>query len=360
MSSSLLRKVSFSVLTTVLLLLALEAASWLGGRAKLPDPLISESNPEWRDSRVYDPLLFWALQPGYRGQEIEQVNALGLRGPEVSAKRPGELRILSLGESTTFGAKVAFEESYSTVLEGELGRCAPPGRSVRVINAGVPGYSLFQGVTYLEHRGLELEPDLVLFYFGYNDFLKVSYRAMRDAGAEAEGARLTDRQIFERRQRGSARVSRALAEHSNLYRWMLVLSGAAKPAPRVKVDRSLVRVPPEDRRELFERALALCRERGITPVVLVPWYRRFHRHEPLLRQLADDHGVLAIDLPARFADLPEPRHAYFLDRVHPNPQGHRLMAEAMAEALLGELGDDWRQRCPPALEPGAGDETPLD
>jgi hypothetical protein len=36
------------------------------------------------------------------------------------------------------------------------------------------------------------------------------------------------------------------------------------------------------------------------------------------------------------------------------------MAEAMAETLLGELGDDWRQRCPPVPEPEAGDEPPLD
>ncbi|MDY7094108.1 MAG: SGNH/GDSL hydrolase family protein [Acidobacteriota bacterium] len=354
----------FASVVLLLTLLLLEALSWLPGRAELPDPLISESNPEWRESRVYDPLLFWALQPGYRGEEIEQVNALGLRGPEVGAKESGELRILSLGESTTFGAKVAYEESYSAVLQQELGRCAPPGRIVRVINAGVPGYSLFQGVTYLEHRGLELDPDLVLFYFGYNDFLKVSYRAMRDAGAEAEGARLTDREIFERRQRWPVRASEALAEHSNLYRWMLVVSGAAEPAPRVKVDRSLVRVPAEDRRELFGRALGLCRERGITPVIVVPWYRRFHRHEALLRQLAEEHGVVTVDLPARFADLPEPRHAYFLDRVHPNPEGHRRMAAAMAEALVAKLGDAWQRRCPPKppmeLEPEPQELAPLD
>ena len=46
-----------------------------------------------------------------------RINGDGLRGPDLAAKPPGELRILSLGESTTFGAKLAYEETYSALLE---------------------------------------------------------------------------------------------------------------------------------------------------------------------------------------------------------------------------------------------------
>ena len=48
-------------------------------------------------------------------------------------------------------------------------------RDVRVLNGGVPGYTLFQGVQYLLHRSEQFEPDMVLLYFGFNDYLGVSY-----------------------------------------------------------------------------------------------------------------------------------------------------------------------------------------
>ena len=44
-----------------------------------------------------------------------------------------------------------------------------------MINAGVSGYTSFQSRKYLELRGLELKPDLVLFYHEQNDFLKAEF-----------------------------------------------------------------------------------------------------------------------------------------------------------------------------------------
>ena len=52
---------------------------------------------------------------------------------------------------------------------------------MRVINAGSSGYTLAQGVALLRRDGLPLEPDMVLTYFGNNDFMRVAFRARRDA-----------------------------------------------------------------------------------------------------------------------------------------------------------------------------------
>ncbi|MEQ1893316.1 MAG: hypothetical protein ABL998_12280, partial [Planctomycetota bacterium] len=48
----------------------------------------------------------WAMVPGqnhFTYTHEVRVNALGLRGPEVGAKEPGERRVLFLGDSLTYG-----------------------------------------------------------------------------------------------------------------------------------------------------------------------------------------------------------------------------------------------------------------
>ncbi|MCB1055236.1 MAG: SGNH/GDSL hydrolase family protein, partial [Acidobacteria bacterium] len=337
------RKLVFSAVTTVAVLMLLEGSSWIGGRVELPDPLITTRKPHWGASRTEDPLLFWRMRPGYHASDGFLINSLGLRGPEIAAKEPGELRILSLGESSTFGSKVSYGETYSAQLERRLAACAGPGRRVRVINAGVIGYSLFQGVTYLEHRGLALEPDVVLLYFGYNDFLKVSYRARRDVYDRTSVSGLTDRQVFRQRRRWLPSLSETLARWSNFYRHLLVLARRGEEPSEVLADDELVRVPETDRRYLLGKALELCRRHGIQLVIVVPWYRHFDRHEGLLREFAAEHRLALVDLPSMLAD--QPRQKLFVDGVHPNPDGHRLMAEAMAEVLEARLAPAWRIQC---------------
>src|SRR5258708_5475350 len=69
------------------------------------------------------PELFWSLRPAsnllLRTTRVS-INRLGLRNEELPRKEPEEIRILSLGESTTFGVGVEQDEPYSKVLEGML------------------------------------------------------------------------------------------------------------------------------------------------------------------------------------------------------------------------------------------------
>jgi hypothetical protein len=99
-------------------------------------------------------------------------NSLGLRGPEVVVPRPsGTYRILALGDSFSFGWGVAFEDAWDIRMARELQ--ATDGRSVEVVIAGVPGWSLPQEFIFLEQHGFELEPDLVLWQLCSNDLLEM-------------------------------------------------------------------------------------------------------------------------------------------------------------------------------------------
>ena len=55
-----------------------------------------------------------------------------------------------------------------------------------------------------------LQPDAVLLYFGFNDFLKVAFRERRDSLSDSDSARLTDRQLFAQRQSCIPRPRKAI------------------------------------------------------------------------------------------------------------------------------------------------------
>lgn len=88
-----------------------------------------------------------------------RLNSLYFRGPELSAREPGERRILVVGNSTTFGTGVAEESTYPAQLQ----RLVQPG--VQVINGGGVGAILERLIGVLDKQGREIEPSLIVFGF---------------------------------------------------------------------------------------------------------------------------------------------------------------------------------------------------
>jgi lysophospholipase L1-like esterase len=97
-------------------------------------------------------------------------NRLGLRNREVDPKRPGTYRILFLGDSLVFSGETSSTELYTVALERRLNARAQMGASwLEVINAGIPGYTTYQELEFLKIYGLDMEPDLVILGFVFND-----------------------------------------------------------------------------------------------------------------------------------------------------------------------------------------------
>jgi len=115
-----------------------------------------------------DPLLYWKLKPNQDcytkiDHKPVHVNSRGTRGPEFQVpKPPGTLRILSLGDSRTFGWGLTEAETYSGLIEKMLQQYVGPGKRVEVINAGVNAWSYGQMYTYLREFGLQYQPDIVV------------------------------------------------------------------------------------------------------------------------------------------------------------------------------------------------------
>ena len=93
----------------------------------------------------------------------------GLRDRAYGPKASGTYRILTLGDSFTFGFGVEGHEAYPKQLETLLQTVRNPTH-YEVINAGFPGYGTHQELLYLKEEGLQFQPDLILIgFFGGND-----------------------------------------------------------------------------------------------------------------------------------------------------------------------------------------------
>ncbi|MEQ1895425.1 MAG: SGNH/GDSL hydrolase family protein, partial [Planctomycetota bacterium] len=116
-----------------------------------------------------------------------RVNALGLRGPEVGAKEPGERRVLFLGDSLTYGQGVAEEDTVPRALEREL--AARTGTKWTVVNAGHRAYDTPQELALLEELGETIQPDVVLLGWYWNDVNERPLQATyENLGAKGEVA----------------------------------------------------------------------------------------------------------------------------------------------------------------------------
>jgi len=257
-----------------------------------------------------DPLLFWRLRPGATmSDEDIRINQDGLRGPKLGMKRADTLRIVCLGDSTTFGFKVAEKESYPA----QLARLLSENYSVEVLNAGVPGYSTLQGLRFLERDVLCLEPDVLVVGLGANDMLDA---AMPD---------------------GEQPVYHPLT--FALRNWLLrrnltgLLAGWFRGGRRERAEQA-TRVPELETTDNLRAIAAQAKAHGAEAFFFLPVFAG--SADMLLHGVLPPEGAATIDVAAVFAVARARGAELFLgdDRLHPNPAGYRLLAQTVAEYLI--------------------------
>lgn len=288
-----------------------------------------------------DPLLFWRLRPGLRDVVWDQTpvttNARGLRYPrEVGPKAPGAFRILCVGDSVTFGFRVPLVflkrphdrdpawQPYPARLEAAL-RDANPGRAIEALPLAVPGYSSHQGLAWLVRDLRVYSPDLVVLQFGWND---ASLRELADDEAMPTwAAQVLARDLVSR--------SQALVRA-----WRLVHGpGAAVHASRASVPR----VPPSRFVENHLRMAALARANGAGVAVVGPIFRdpvehpdeaaTMHEYRAALRGAMRANGIPYLEVPELTEDGWPANEKLFLEHIHPNHAGHRVLARALLTFL---------------------------
>ncbi|NNE07391.1 MAG: hypothetical protein HKN20_02390 [Gemmatimonadetes bacterium] len=271
------------------------------------------------------------MQGAVRGELIDfrvSTNDFGLRDAPVGPKRG--LRILALGNSCTFGVGVEGEDSFPEQLENLIGQSVPQG--VEVLNAGTPGYTAFQGRRFLERIGDDLDPDLVIVSFGFNDSDVWSSRTDRETAAAFEPA-------------GWRKWARRSAFYRLLAAALPRRGGDAVPGGAAGSGGAQIpRLMPEEFYNEMTAIAGWAKDRGKTALFLVWPYRKQvteNRPEPIIYQplilkVAADTGSPAIDLIDAMivaGEQMESPEALFVDHIHGSPQGCRVVATAIADLL---------------------------
>ncbi len=326
-----------------------------------------------------DPLLGFRLRPGSvidGAARSVHINRWGFRGPDVpKVKPPGTTRIAALGDSITFGMDAGSDEAvWVARMTAELNEASSirptrgsdatlrPTRGsdatlghYDAINGGVRGYTLATSIRQLTDRIAPLGPDIVVVFQLSGD---LTAHARRQFGPPDESA-----------QRGSPRISnlkssldRFTRKHS-LLRHLLSLNTVAFKAKYLAQERH----DRVDERGVYEyeaqlqKLADLCRQRGWRLILctgcrafgdetaptdqytlaqsalaanrwlsLAGLSDGFERYNEAIRRVARRSPSTLVDLDR----IVPKRREYFADAVHLSDQGHRLVGEAVARAIL--------------------------
>jgi len=360
------RQLIFALIPVCIIILLAEVFFRFSGLAKSP---ITPMSLPGEQAGIYrfDKDLFWALKPNQRRsfQDVTvSTNSDGLRSDEIGERGSSEFRILSVGESTTFGAGVENAQTYSDVLQTYLNR-AFSDRDFRVINGGVSAYSSFQSLTYLRTAGLELKPNMVIFYHEFNDYLPTYLRAS-DNTVISMG--LTDQERFESRSR---RFQRMMLSYSATYRFVSYriafnkIQAVQKQTPEqaAAYGRSMAaavvgdttrsiafptRVSPQERAENLAQLLQICREHEIQLVIIHPSYRDSVSHTCILTRFCQQHDIPMLEAHDVLHPPGSSPRRYFWDGMHPTADGHQQLAKHLYHLLVDEqlVGENKPENAP--------------
>lgn len=80
---------------------------------------------------------------------------------------PGSFKLAIIGDSTAFGWRVEYEETYAYLLKEKLEK--ELGRRVELHNYSLPGYNSHQLLAVFEERVASWRPDLTILHYDHND-----------------------------------------------------------------------------------------------------------------------------------------------------------------------------------------------
>ena len=269
-------------------------------------------------ARIRDDFLLRDLRPSFVAHTSWgniSTNQFGMRDRDYTQAKPADTyRIAMLGASVTMGWGVADDETYDAVLEGMLndGYSETTGLSYETLNFGSHNYKPLQVMVTME-RAVDFEPDTVFV---------------------AAHRRETDRAIEH-----LVRVALEGVEIPYPYlRDLLAETGVGSDTSQTVATRSLMPHREDVLEWVYRRIVELSQENGIVPVLTLfdeaPGITD-QRDMATTLAIAERAGFVVMDL-RNLYDGYEPEDIILAEwDEHPNALGHRIIAEAMVEELIG-------------------------
>ncbi len=290
--------------------------------------------------QAYDPHCIWTLLPNISNFPIKthsvmlkeqaiphpftvSTNEIGSRGKPLCSDEKC-VRIVTLGDSTTFGLGVNNAETWPAQLEDLLNR-ENNGARYEVINLGVTGYSAFQCLQVLRYKALKLSPSLIIITTGNND------PTYMEGWADQERAKLYASKS-------------AFSMNSVLFSTTCQAWHAANSK---KIEKSRARITPEEYTQILGKFDEISQKEQIPLLcILWPWAPQLRGEQPdellakvsqyqkVLLKTTEEQGTPVINL---FDYWKKDAANYYLDWVHVNPEGCHSVASILSRYIKDTL-----------------------
>jgi lysophospholipase L1-like esterase len=259
------------------------------------------------------------------GAVVYGTNALGFRDEEFAVEpRAGELRVLALGDSFTFGLGVRLDLAWPQVLESSL-RAELAPRPVEVIVAGWPNTAPQDHAPWFAEDGAALRPDIVVLGLCLNDMAPVPMLAFPAPEPGEPWLGGTSALLGRIQQAIAARRARSIVPD-----YGASLTADPQPWELCRAGILAIRAAAEQAGARFGLA--------ILPMMsgLGDEYPYAGMHAEAAR-FAEEHGIDCVDLLPEFDDLTDDEVQVHLLDQHPNHVGHARIARGV-RAFLEEKG----------------------
>ena len=311
------KKIALAVAATVLTLALAEGALRLVGYGRVTPALAFGENTRRAVAAgrfLPDRHLFWKLSPVKEADLDRRLHAVHPDLPfPAHGARP---RILVLGDSCS---RLALDGlPWPAGLQARLGEDA-----AEVVTAAVPGYSSYQGRVWLRRQLLDLRPDVVLVYFGWNDHWRSTGLADTELARQLAARRLRLATLVERLLRRGRRPLRVPpADYAANLRAMV--DAVRARGGRVALVAAPHRLDAPARRHLVQTGYLLPADDAV----------RLHQaYLDTLRAVARAAHVPVLPADTVFARLRGERTLLHRDGIHPNRSGHAVLVALAADAV---------------------------
>lgn len=237
-------------------------------------------------------------------------NSSGFRDDEFpTTKSSDAIRIITLGDSWTFGHNVDVAQGYPKRLEAML-HSEFPNRKIEVLNLAMLAYTSHEGLKLLQRKALAMQPDIVLIGYSMNDasipgwhdkdvFVPKSRRfnLRRFITENSEiyklAAYLNQLGKFEAITMGDTIKAVSNPNDNFLYEsWVSADALEAKDYERLEAK---VRVPPADYEQNIREMIRLVKEHNAVPILLHNELRPGSPYQSALQRISRDESVTLVD-----------------------------------------------------------------
>ncbi|MBN1356732.1 SGNH/GDSL hydrolase family protein [bacterium] len=330
-----------------------------------------------------NPILIYENKPGgfstIDGVE-NKINRQGFRDKEYDPVKPRDVfRIIALGDSITYGLGVRWDETYPKILEQQLNeRFEESNRRFEVLNFGVNGYNTVQEVEHFRVNGLKYDPDLIVVGYNLNDVGNYSrempyFNTWRNKTWQYEETSKDRFVSFILQHSELAFMIKYRTLQMHLDHWLDSRRETGENISLRPIDFFRVTYTIEKEIERLNQAFADLQQLGRIhdfPILMVifPILCDFDKYlwTDLHRKvagLAESSGFAVLDLLETYQSTRQPATRFQRrpdDFDHPNADGHRLSAQAIARRLHSVPAFDRYLMGKPPIEMRAGsgfDET---